>query len=416
MSFNFIFSHGKIAKESYLNATIYQYSQICYGLKYYLWSNRDKKAIFSYYKNNGLLSQFQYTTVNRRNKEGNYTYDGSEMNWDAYNKSTWKEFKDDFEEKTKLPQSVSTIKEVIEHKNKLLIYFLENHAQTIKLEFKAEPLMRKKPLVTEDGIKIILLEHNHQITQFEIKSPSNTISLIINIPKDKKGYSELINHHQNEQILFPKHAHELMKKFFEYAEIIFNNPLEVINNPHYTLNLDCNINVKLQSAQEFLIKQNQLLFEKRRNNQNYYSNQEKPLVHENFEKSQDSPVTKLNQTIKELDKVTESVEKNNTVDFEKNQPTYNDTNHKFNSELDIWLYEVDTFKFINWLKDDNELLNWIEDERIFILYDNNLEIISDLNLDDENLQIWTQSGIFLDSKILIYIEEPDYQIFKSLAK
>ncbi|WP_342597387.1 hypothetical protein VKI21_02230 [Cyanobacterium aponinum UTEX 3222] len=407
-----IFHNHLLQQKSALKSVLWTYNQIRYGLKFYLWSTKDKKGVYAYYKDNGLMEQYRIAP-NRRQEDGSYKSDGSGFNWDRFNIDIWKVFSEDYDSKTDPTiLGLKTVKEVQEQKTKLLLYFLENYAHKVNLEFKSTPMNPKTPIVDDDGISITLLSRS---PEFSIKSPNGAISLVIS--KTNKGLfvTTIKDNCDRPSIQIPQLGLPLFERMFHYANIITSKPTDVINNPHYHLGLDVNIERQFQSAQEFLLEQNKLALARRQEQKAKY--EPKSLSHDNFsDKPKTTSADKVIMTpSKDNTKITKEVTVNYHTD-KSTEPLYQwDYIHSENIHGDIkHYYGIPKLDFLDWIEDYGDgFLRWSEDERIFIVINNQLLTVDAQEYMDE---IWTTDGSYFAIDVIefFYLEEIDFQIYKNL--
>lgn len=409
---DFVFHNHSINEQSALKSVLWQYNQIRYGLKFYLWTNRDKKAIVAHFKETGLWDKYRIAPT-RRQEDGSYNSDGSDFNWDQFNRDSWKYFSDDFDDKT-CPETLQlkSVKAVQEQKTKLLLYFLENYAHKVNLEFKSTPMSPKTPIVDNDGVSIILLSRK---PEFSIKSPNNAIELVIS--KTDKGLfvTTIKDNCDRPSIQIPQLGLPLFERMFHYANIITSKPTDVMNNPHYHLGLEVNIERQFQSAQEFLLDQNKLALARRQEQKAKY--EAKSLSHDNFS---DKPKTTASDKIlmsptEDNTKITKEVTVNYHTD-KSTEPIYQwDYIHSESIDGDItYYYGIPKVEFLDWIEDYGDgFLRWSEDERIFIVVNHQLYTLDAQEAMDE---IWTLDGSYFSINEIdfFYLEEIDFQIYKNL--
>ena len=406
-----IFHNHSVNQLSSLKSILWTYNQVRYGLKFYLWTNKDKKATYAYFKDNGLMDKYRIAP-NRRQSDGSYDSDGSDFDWDAYNRDVWTLFSDDYDSKTS-PETLGlkSVKAVQEQKNKLLIYFLENYSDKVDIEFKSSPLTLKTPIVDNNGVSITLLSRS----EFSIKSPNGAIELIISKTDKQQFITTIKDNCDRPSILIPQLGLPLFERMFHYASIITDKPTEVMNNPHYHLGLEINIERKLQYAQQFLVDQNKLAIDRRQEQKTKY--EPKPLTHENFSHA---PKTTISDQVimtpsTDNTKITKEVKVNYHSD-KSNEPIYQ-WNYIYSLSKDnstMHYYGVDAVTLIEWLGGD-DLYDWAYDERLYVFVDKNFRTVDFDNTDEH--EIWTLDGtlIKIENLDLIYIEEADFQLFHSLC-
>lgn len=406
-----IFHNHSVNQLSTLKSVLWTYNQIRYGLKFYLWTNKDKKATYAYFKDNGLIDKYRIAP-NRRQSDGSYDSDGSDFDWDTYNRDVWKLFSNDYDSKTS-PESLglNSVKAVQEQKNKLLVYFLENYADKVDIEFKSSPMSIKTPLIDDNGISITLLSRN---PEFSVKSPNGAIELVIS--KSKKQFVTTIKDNcDRPSILIPQLGLPLFEQMFHYASIIADKPTDVMNNPHYHLGLQVNIERQFQSAQLFLLDQNKLAISRRQEQKNKY--EPKSLTHDNFS---DAPKATASDKIimnpsNDNTKITKKVKVNYHSD-NSSLATYQWNNIRYGVDNCVF-YGIPSKDLITWLDEIEETFEWIENEHIF-LYNPDVEFGLDPVVDYNDEDAWTLNGLYFKpfaKNTIFYIDENDFQLYYSLS-
>lgn len=408
---DFIFNNHETEQLSSLKSVLWTYNQVRYGLKFFLWTKRDKKAIFNRYREFGMLDNFKIAPT-RRQKDGSYDSDGSEIDWNQYNLAVWKEFSDDFETKTN-PETLNlkTIKDLQKQKESLFLYFLEQYGNTVNIKYNCDPLTINKPVVDSNGVAIKLISKE---PKFSIKSPNGAVELILSrSPNSKQMITNIHDNTERPEIILPHLALPIMQKMFEYANIISNNVDDVIKTPHYYLNIDLKNERKFQEVQLFLLEQNQLSLERRKEQQQKNTTESaKSLSHENIKESDKILVTttnnKANNKAKTLDYTQE----------ESDAPIYSSWHDIKHSAIDNSnYYGVNPIAFIEWLDTPEERSKWAYDERLFIWNPDCEFGLDPVNDCDEPDNAWTLNGLNLNLfKTTLYLEEADFQIYYGLNK
>lgn len=406
-----IFHNHSVNQLSTLKSVLWTYNQVRYGLKFYLWTNKDKKATYAYFKDNGLMDKYRIAP-NRRQSDGSYNSDGSDFDWDSYNRDVWKLYSDDYDSKTS-PESLglNSVKAVQEQKNKLLVYFLENYADKVDIEFKSSPMSIKTPLVDDNGISITLLSRN---PEFSIKSPNGAIELVIT--KSKEQFVTTIKDNcDRPSILIPQLGLPLFEKMFHYASIVSDKPTNVMNNPYYHLGLEVNIERQFQSAQLFLLDQNKLAISRRQEQKTKY--EPKSLTHDNFSDAPKPTASDkiMTTTTNDNTKITKNVKVNYHTD-KSNEPLYQwDYIHSLSVNNDtIHYYGVHAKTFMTWISND-ELYDWGYYEHLYLCIHNELSTI-DFDLTTKE-KVWTidARNYDIENIELIYLTEEKFQLFYSLC-
>jgi hypothetical protein len=370
-----VFEGQEIQKSIELDKAIKQFDAVKYGLKHYIWKMRNRSAITKRYKDTGLFDKF-VIAKGKRLKDGSYSRD--EVDWSAYNLGVWEEYSTDFEAQAGLPEDAKTIKQIGEKKRELIMYFLENYVEGVDLKIDRTPLIGT--ISTDEGITI-----SHKKGVFTVKSPSGTVSIII-----QKGQPmEMVNHKaDNANIKFPERAVETFREMLRIAELISKNPQETLDSPYLYLKVDTKIAMKVYSAQEFLIKENdEHMAEMNARNE---SKKEKQLTHENHAKKQVTVnVSKKAETIDEI--------KADAQAYKWKNFTIINGNH---------YYGVRAMAYLEWLTVEEISAK----QHKFFLDD---EKITDIAF-DEITQIDTEyTSISIDKKdtTLLWIPEEDFQPF-----
>lgn len=409
---DFVFHNHSINQQSALKSVLWTYNNLRYGLKFYLWTNRDKKAIVAHFKESGLWDKYRIAPT-RRQEDGSYNSDGSDFDWDSFNRDSWKYFSDDFDDKT-CPETLGlkSVKDVQEQKTKLLLYFLERYAHKVDLEFKSTPMNPKTPIVDNDGVSIILLSRQ---PEFSIKSPNGAIELVISKSPSGQFITTIKDNCNRPSIQIPQVGLPLFERMFYYANIITSKPTDVMNNPHYHLGLEVNIERQFQSAQAFLLDQNKLALARRQEQKAKY--EPKSLCHDNFsDKPKTTSADKVIMTpSKDNTKITEAVKVNYKAE-ESYEPIYKWDDIRYGVD-NIAFYGIPSIELIKWLDSIDSTFDWIEDERIYLYNPDvdcgGLDPITDY--DDESA--WTLNGLNFKpfaKGTIFYIEEVDFQMFYNL--
>lgn len=376
------FDNQTIQQSMELEDAIKKFNSIFYGLKHYVWKMRDRSEITKRYKENGLFNNFVMAKGTRQS-DGFYSRD--EVNWDAYNKAVWQEYSNEFQEKAGLPKDAKTIKQISEKKHELIMYFLENYGHKVQLVVKNNPL--KDKIFTEEGLVI-----SHKGSIFTIKSPNGNVVVTV---KEGKIKLEI----KGNSISFKAEDTQKFQQQMRIAELIALNPQKALDNPYIYLGIDTTANMKIQSAQEFLIKENEEHMAKM--NARKAKTQDQQLTHENYTEKKVTVSINLND--------------NKTIDEIKSDgQAY--TWKNFSVVKGNHYYGVRAMAYLEWLTSEEISAKCHR----FMIDNDGLESVIDISHNEEITAIDSEyKNILIQDKkdsTILWIPEEDFQVWRSLNK
>ena len=376
----------KVQANIELKDALKQFEKVFYGLKHYVWKMRNRSAIVKRHKESGVFSEF-VIAKGKRQEDGSYSRD--EVDWNNYNLFAWNEYSEDFHAKAGLPEDAKTIKDIGEKKRELIMYFLEHYGDGVDLKIDRTPL--RGTVKSNEGITI-----SHKNGVFTVKSPSGTLSIVIN----QSQALEMVNHTKNENIVFPPKAVDLFQEMLRIAELIHKNPEETLENPYCYLEIDPEMGRLIRSAQEFLIKENEEHMAKV--NARNEAKKEKQLTHENYAKKQ---VTVNLRTKRE------------TIDEKKADAQAYPCDHFQVLGNGNHYYGIDAKTYLDWLTKDEISAKY---HQWYIKTDIKLENVLGIAHYEEITTIDTEFDTthynFDKTSLILWITEDEYQVFYNATK
>lgn len=337
------------------------YKKVKYGLKYWLWSNRNKKEIFKSHSQNGTLQKYQL---------GQNAFD-----WDKYNLDVWTEFSESFDAQTELPKDCNSNKEANDFKTKMILWFIEKHGHKVNLKANYS---RFYGVVVDQETGITI---THKSGVFTIYSPSKTT--VINVEANKP-----IQINGKMPMVLPPKALPVFQKMLSIADLISKDPEMTLKTPYMYLDLEGTKQQLIQSAQEFLIQQNEAFLAKR--------NVKKDTQFSEALHNKKQIVEKSKQPIIYKDEESQS--------FDEKKPTYKWKNINRINGNDF--YGVTLSALISC------------DLNIPVLWENNVYTFKEHQLTKQKLLVLTNSvskeEITLEQNELVYITEENFQIWQSI--
>lgn len=381
-----LYEGSKVQVNNEFKQTQETFTQVFYGLKYFIWNRRNKSEIVKMHKANGFFDQF-IIAKGTRQADGFYSKD--EVDWNAYNQFAWNEFSNNYNENAKLPEGTKTVKQIAEKKRELLLYFIEHYLKEVKDlgTLNTDPMRASSSLKTDCGITVSL---NKSKDIFSVKSPSGGIEIVV-----KEGEKLTMINHKDENIVFPADSIDMFQKMLEIAKLIYKDPVEARNNPYTYLELDPEIHVVMQNVQKFLIKVNDEHLAKK----NAEEQKEQQLTHDNYSRK--------------VRVIPPSVKKPETINDKKaNKQKYPCNNfHIFGNGNHY--YGVDAKKYLSWLTKEEieqKFFDWfIKTDK----FENIIDIAYYPTITAVDTQFCTKQFNLKKKSFILWIPEQDYQQYYS---